>query len=106
MLYATPSLRIVTQCLRASFHFRMCVCVCLHRFDRTLGGFELDVRLRDYLLQEFKKAKASQLQRDPADSPRAKAKLLKEAQKVKTVLSANTETFAQVWRSVANISSG
>ena len=56
----------------------------------------MDVRMRDYLLADFKKSKGAQLSRDPAIDARAKAKLLKEAQKVKTVLSANTETLAQV----------
>lgn len=63
-------------------------------FDRTLGGLEMDLRLRDHLARVFdgqKKAPES-----VRNSPRAMAKLLKEANRVKQVLSANVDHFAQI----------
>lgn len=63
-------------------------------YDRTLGGLEMQLRLRDYLAKEF-----NNLKKTPTDvfsSPRALAKLLKEAGRLKTVLSANQEHFAQI----------
>eukprot|EP01147_Barroeca_monosierra_P010946 gene10946-3018_t len=65
-------------------------------FDQTLGGFELDLRLQKYLLEEFKRIHGSKLSKDVTSNARAMSKLLAEAQKVKTVLSVNTETTAQV----------
>jgi hypoxia up-regulated 1 len=63
-------------------------------YDRTLGGSEFDFRLRKYLAEEFTKSKKSSV--PITDSPKAMAKLLKEATRVKQILSANTETYAQV----------
>ncbi|EDV19444.1 uncharacterized protein TRIADDRAFT_33578, partial [Trichoplax adhaerens] len=63
-------------------------------FDRTLGGKEMDLRLRDYLLKEFKKQ--GKTKDDITKSPRAMAKLLKEAHRVKKVLSANADHFARI----------
>ncbi|XP_066507494.1 hypoxia up-regulated protein 1 isoform X1 [Hoplias malabaricus] len=63
-------------------------------FDRTLGGFEMELRLRDYLANKFNEQKKSK--KDVRENPRAMAKLLKEAQRVKTVLSANIEHMAQI----------
>lgn len=65
-------------------------------YDETLGGFDFDLRLRDHLLKLFKEKHGAKLKGDPATNPRALAKLLKEAQRVKTVLSANAETNAQI----------
>ena len=51
--------------------------------------------MRDDLLRLFKASvKTSGA---PETNQRAMAKLLKEAERVKQVLSANTETVAQVW---------
>lgn len=47
-------------------------------------------------MQIFKDKYSSKIKGDPATNPRALAKLLKESQRVKTILSANSETFAQV----------
>ena len=66
------------------------------RFDRGLGGFEMDLRLRDHLAKLFNEQKKSQ--KDVRENHRAMAKLLKEAQRLKTVLSANAEFLAQVRR--------
>ena len=69
-----------------------------HRFDRTLGGHAMEIRLRDHLIKLFKKNHKTQ--GDVMESPRAMAKFLKEAARVKQVLSANTEIFAQVSNNV------
>lgn len=63
-------------------------------FDPVLGGLEMEFRLRDHLVQLFKKT--IKTQEDISKNPRAMMKLLKEAARVKKILSANTETFAQV----------
>uniref|UniRef100_A0A8C5FR07 Hypoxia up-regulated protein 1 n=1 Tax=Gadus morhua TaxID=8049 RepID=A0A8C5FR07_GADMO len=63
-------------------------------FDRGLGGFELDLRLRDHLAKLFNQQKKSK--KDVRENHRAMAKLLKEAQRLKMVLSANAEFTAQV----------
>ncbi|KAK3912914.1 Hypoxia up-regulated protein 1 [Frankliniella fusca] len=63
-------------------------------YDRSLGGLEIQLRLRDYLAQKF-----NDLKKTPNDvfkNPRALAKLFKEAGRVKNVLSANADHFAQV----------
>lgn len=64
------------------------------RFDRELGGFEMDLRLRDHLAKLFNEQKKSK--KDVRENHRAMAKLLKEAQRLKTVLSANVDFMAQV----------
>ncbi|XP_062392613.1 hypoxia up-regulated protein 1 isoform X2 [Sardina pilchardus] len=63
-------------------------------FDRTLGGFEMELRLREHLAKLFNEQKKSK--KDVRENMRAMAKLLKEAQRLKTVLSANAEFMAQV----------
>ncbi|XP_054481698.1 hypoxia up-regulated protein 1 [Anoplopoma fimbria] len=63
-------------------------------FDRGLGGFEMDLRLRDHLARLFNEQKKSK--KDVRENHRAMAKLLKEAQRLKTVLSANLDFMAQV----------
>ncbi|XP_039961742.1 hypoxia up-regulated protein 1 [Bactrocera tryoni] len=63
-------------------------------YDRTLGGLELQLRLRDYLAAEFNAMKKTET--DVTTSPRALAKLFKEAGRVKNVLSANNDHFAQI----------
>lgn len=64
------------------------------RFDRTLGGHAMEIRMRDHLIKLFKEKYKTQ--GEVTESPRAMAKFLKEAARVKQVLSANTEIFAQV----------
>ncbi|CAL9686034.1 unnamed protein product [Knipowitschia caucasica] len=63
-------------------------------FDRGLGGLEMDLRLRDHLAKLFNEQKKSK--KDVRENHRAMAKLLKEAQRLKTVLSANVDFMAQV----------
>lgn len=63
-------------------------------YDRTLGGLEMQLRLRDFLAREFNKLKKTKT--DVFTNPRALAKLFKEAGRVKNVLSANAYHFAQI----------
>ncbi|XP_058948483.2 hypoxia up-regulated protein 1 [Pocillopora verrucosa] len=63
-------------------------------FDRTLGGHAMEMLMRDHLIKLFKEQHKTQ--GDVTQSPRAMAKFLKEAARVKQVLSANTEIFAQI----------
>lgn len=63
-------------------------------FDRTLGSLEMTLRLRDHLAKLFNEQKKTK--NNVLENPRAMAKLNKEAERVKKILSANMETFAQV----------
>jgi len=63
-------------------------------YDRTLGGAEMRFRIREYLADEFNGLKKTKT--DVRSVPRAMGKLLKEAERVKLILSANAECFAQV----------
>ncbi|XP_004525071.1 hypoxia up-regulated protein 1 isoform X2 [Ceratitis capitata] len=63
-------------------------------YDRTLGGLELQLRLRDYLAAEFNAMKKTKT--DVTTNSRALAKLFKEAGRVKNVLSANNDHYAQI----------
>jgi len=68
-------------------------------FDRSLGSLEITLRLRDHLAKVFNGQKKTS--KDVKESPRAMAKLHKEAERVKKILSANIETFAQVYTCLA-----
>lgn len=61
-------------------------------YFRTLGGVEITLRLREHLI----KAWEAQGGGDVRASPRAMEKLLREAERLKIVLSANTEHYAQI----------
>ncbi|XP_054262425.1 hypoxia up-regulated protein 1 [Macrosteles quadrilineatus] len=63
-------------------------------YDRTLGGLEMQLRLRDYLAKKFNEMKKTT--KDVFENPRALAKLFKEAGRVKNVLSANADHNAQI----------
>ena len=63
-------------------------------YDRTLGGLEMQVRLQNYLAEEFEKLKKTP--NSVFKNARAMAKLFKEAGRVKNVLSANNDHYAQV----------
>lgn len=63
-------------------------------YDRTLGGLDIQLRLRDYLATKFNEMKKTP--NDVFENPRAMAKLFKEAGRLKNVLSANVEHVAQV----------
>lgn len=64
-------------------------------FDRYLGGFELQLRLREHLLQLFAEQSKKTME-EIRKNKRAMAKLLKEAGRLKKVLSANTEHKSQI----------
>lgn len=63
-------------------------------YDRTLGGAEMTFRMREYLADEFNAMKKTKT--DVRSVPRAMGKLLKEAERVKLILSANNDCFAQI----------
>merc|ERR1711981_64534 len=63
-------------------------------YDRTLGGAELRFRVREFLADKFNAL--GKTKTDVRTVPRAMGKLLKEAERVKLILSANTDCFAQV----------
>ncbi|KAM7085932.1 hypoxia up-regulated protein 1 isoform 1-T5 [Molossus nigricans] len=65
-------------------------------FDRTLGGLEMELRLREHLAGLFNEQRKGQGAKDVRENPRAMAKLLREANRVKTVLSANADHMAQI----------
>lgn len=62
--------------------------------DRTLGGMEFQLRLRDLLAKQFNQQKKTK--NDVTKDIRAMQKLYKEAGRLKQVLSANADHFAQV----------
>lgn len=64
-------------------------------FNQTLGGLMFDKKLEVFLMDQFV-AKNPKLKKDPRADGRALAKFLKEAQRVKKILSANVETYAQI----------
>jgi hypoxia up-regulated 1 len=63
-------------------------------YDKTLGGVSFDQRVEQMLLKEFNKKypNVSNLK----DSPRSVKKLVKEANRVKHILSANTQVKASI----------
>ncbi|KAI8907250.1 heat shock protein 70 family [Gorgonomyces haynaldii] len=61
-------------------------------YDPTLGGQAVDVLLQNYLAQAFKK----QHSKDITTNSRAMARFLKEANRVKTILSANQQVTASI----------
>ncbi|PIO66597.1 hypothetical protein TELCIR_11687 [Teladorsagia circumcincta] len=63
-------------------------------FDRSLGGLEVTMRLRDLLVEKFRQHYKSQ--KDITTSESSMAKLFKEAERLKQVLSANLDYCAQV----------
>nr|XP_031526284.1 LOW QUALITY PROTEIN: hypoxia up-regulated protein 1 [Vicugna pacos] len=65
-------------------------------FDRTLGGLEMELRLREHLAGLFNEQRKGQGAKDVRENPRAMAKLLREANRLKTVLSANADHMAQI----------
>lgn len=63
-------------------------------YDRTLGGLEMQIRLQKYLAEKFNDLKKTKS--DVTQNARSMAKLFKEAGRVKNVLSANAEHYAQI----------
>lgn len=56
----------------------------------------MELRLREHLAGLFNEQRKGQKAKDVRENPRAMAKLLREANRVKTVLSANADHMAQV----------
>ena len=68
-------------------------------YDRELGGDLFNARLVNMLIEGFKASKAgAKAKTDIKSDGRAFARLLKEASRVKQVLSANMDTTAAVGR--------
>lgn len=65
-------------------------------WDRTAGGYTFDSRLRDLLRADFAQGSGKKLKVPVQENERAMAKLLKEAARVKQILSANSEAQARV----------
>ncbi|KAI8874348.1 HSP70-domain-containing protein, partial [Ramicandelaber brevisporus] len=65
-------------------------------YDETLGGLEIDRIVRDLLAADFTKRYGKKVSQPITESPRALARLLREANRVKMILSANTETQASI----------
>ncbi|PAV75680.1 hypothetical protein WR25_15173 [Diploscapter pachys] len=63
-------------------------------FDRTLGGLEITLRMQKHLEKIFRETVKTS--KDISTNARSMGKLHKEAERVKQVLSANKETFAQI----------
>jgi hypoxia up-regulated 1 len=63
-------------------------------YDRYTGGAFLDMCLREHFADAFNSAKG--VKSNVRNNPRAMAKLLREARRVKEILSANTETSARL----------
>ncbi|KAH9943772.1 Hsp70 protein-domain-containing protein [Amylocystis lapponica] len=61
-------------------------------YDRSLGGTELDRRLRELMISDFQRKHRMDIRSDR----RGMAKLWKEAGRVKAILSANTDAMATV----------
>jgi hypoxia up-regulated 1 len=62
-------------------------------FDRSLGGLEFQIRLRNYFVDKFHQ---QHVNIDLHKNPKALTKLFREAERAKNVLSANNEYTAQV----------
>ncbi|CAG8645954.1 5299_t:CDS:2, partial [Funneliformis mosseae] len=65
-------------------------------YDRTLGGQEFDIRLQRYFAEEFDKKFSGKLKSSIFTSERSMTKLYKEANRVKQILSANTDAIASI----------
>ncbi|CAD5112087.1 DgyrCDS1328 [Dimorphilus gyrociliatus] len=63
-------------------------------YDRNLGGLDWTLRLREHLAKRFEAVKKTK--NVLRDNNRAMAKLLKEADRLKQVLSANADHYAQI----------
>lgn len=71
-------------------------------YDRLAGGTELDRRLREILVGEFESKHGMRIR----DDPKAMMKLWKEAERIKSILSANTEASARVRLALAFCAEG
>ncbi|PVU93078.1 hypothetical protein BB561_003480 [Smittium simulii] len=67
-----------------------------YSIENMLGGSEMDIRLRDYILKKFNEKYGKSLSTPIKSNNRAMARVLKEAIRVKTILSANNEITANL----------
>lgn len=65
-------------------------------YDRSLGGQEFDIRLQRHFAEEFNKKFSGKLKSSIFTSERAMTRLYKEANRIKQILSANTDAIASV----------
>lgn len=65
-------------------------------FDKAAGGLIMDSRIRDLLESQFNEKSGSQLSSPLTKNKRAQVKLMKEAARVKQVLSANIEALSRI----------
>ncbi|RIA89435.1 Hsp70 protein [Glomus cerebriforme] len=65
-------------------------------YDRSLGGQEFDIRLQRHFAEEFDKKFSGKLKSSIFTSERAMTKLYKEANRIKQILSANTDAIASI----------
>ncbi|KAI9203941.1 Hsp70 protein-domain-containing protein [Polychytrium aggregatum] len=65
-------------------------------FDTTLGGQSIDAKIQKDLAEKFTDLNKGKLKGTAFDDPRAMAKFRKEANRIKHILSANTETYASI----------
>lgn len=88
-LAETPQLKNVTS-----------IVVHGYGYDLQVGGYVFDRAVRDLLIEAFEATTGKQLEagRKVTEDKRAMAKLLKEATRVKQILSANTAASARVSR--------
>ncbi|OMJ26237.1 Hypoxia up-regulated protein 1 [Smittium culicis] len=64
--------------------------------DETLGGSEMDNRLREFIISKFEAAKKDEMKKSVRDNKRAMARALKEANRIKTILTVNSEVHANL----------
>jgi hypoxia up-regulated 1 len=64
--------------------------------DSDLGGLQVDIRIQRHLASEFAKVNKGKLSGDIFKDNRAMARLMKEANRVKTILSANQNVLSSV----------
>lgn len=65
-------------------------------WDRSVGGLALDELLRGHLANDFQTRSGSKLETPVTQNKRAMAKLMREANRVKHILSANAQSSAAV----------
>ncbi|KAJ3019019.1 UNVERIFIED_CONTAM: Hypoxia up-regulated protein 1 [Siphonaria sp. JEL0065] len=66
-------------------------------YDKKLGGKAIDVKLQKFLAKQFMTSTTGSKAKEPIlNNARSMAKLLKEANRVKQILSANSETISSV----------
>ena len=88
------SLSVLLGCRRMRSSPRSTAFFLVFSFNRTLGGSEFQRRLRDHLARTFNTNR--KVKKDVFEDNKALQKLYKEAGRVKQVLSANADHFAQV----------